>query len=82
MKSFRKYKEKSWKHTEVFRINCLTASHKSFKGPYHPFSMFEPHIFSFHTCYVTDNHFQRIKLYFSFPDILLNLLIFLNQIFK
>ncbi|KAF7646008.1 hypothetical protein LDENG_00195050 [Lucifuga dentata] len=25
---------------------------------------------------------QRIKLYFSFPDILLNLLIFLNQIFK
>ncbi|KAF7647581.1 hypothetical protein LDENG_00170300 [Lucifuga dentata] len=25
---------------------------------------------------------QRIKPYFSFPDILLNLLIFLNQIFK
>ncbi|KAF7647653.1 hypothetical protein LDENG_00168870 [Lucifuga dentata] len=54
----------------------------TFKGPSHPFCMFEPNIFNFHTCYVTDNISQRIKLYFSFPDILLNLLIFQNQIFK
>ncbi|KAF7644694.1 hypothetical protein LDENG_00217430 [Lucifuga dentata] len=65
------------------------------KGPYRLFCMFEPDIFNFHT--FTDNHFpkhttgmvtlltiisQRIKSYFSFPDILQNLLIFQNQIFK
>ncbi|KAF7650303.1 hypothetical protein LDENG_00127880 [Lucifuga dentata] len=44
--------------------------------------MFEPNMFNFHTCYVTDNHFQMIKPYFSFPDILQNLFIFQNQIFK
>ncbi|KAF7668208.1 hypothetical protein LDENG_00028570 [Lucifuga dentata] len=30
-----------------------------FKGPYHPFCMFEPNIFNFHTCNVTDNHFPK-----------------------
>ncbi|KAF7644305.1 hypothetical protein LDENG_00224370 [Lucifuga dentata] len=50
-----------------------------FKGPYRPFCMFEPNIFSFHTYTIIS---QRIKPYFSFPDILQNLLIFQNQIFK
>ncbi|KAF7643218.1 hypothetical protein LDENG_00243300 [Lucifuga dentata] len=30
-----------------------------FKGPYHPFCIFEPNIFNFHRCYVRDNHFQK-----------------------
>ncbi|KAF7646082.1 hypothetical protein LDENG_00193830 [Lucifuga dentata] len=38
-------------------------------------------IFNFHTCNVTDNHFPR-HTNISFPDILQNLLIFQNQIFK
>ncbi|KAF7647769.1 hypothetical protein LDENG_00167040 [Lucifuga dentata] len=35
------------------------------KGPYHPFCMFEPDIFNFHTCYVTDNHFPKDKTIFQ-----------------
>ncbi|KAF7643745.1 hypothetical protein LDENG_00234320, partial [Lucifuga dentata] len=27
--------------------------------------MFEPHIFNFHTCYVTDNHFPKDKTVFQ-----------------
>ncbi|KAF7643659.1 hypothetical protein LDENG_00235520 [Lucifuga dentata] len=50
------------------------------KGPYHPFCRFEPNILNFHTLLTIIS--QRIKPYFSFPDILLNLLIFQNQIFK
>ncbi|KAF7644382.1 hypothetical protein LDENG_00222850 [Lucifuga dentata] len=34
-------------------------------GPYHPFCMFEPNIFNFHTCYVTDNHFPKDKTIFQ-----------------
>ncbi|KAF7650014.1 hypothetical protein LDENG_00132970 [Lucifuga dentata] len=29
------------------------------KAPYQPFCMFEPNIFSFHTCNFTDNHFPK-----------------------
>ncbi|KAF7645224.1 hypothetical protein LDENG_00208100 [Lucifuga dentata] len=29
------------------------------------FCMFEPNIFSFHTCYVTDNHFPKDKTVFQ-----------------
>ncbi|KAF7643459.1 hypothetical protein LDENG_00239220 [Lucifuga dentata] len=36
------------------------------KGPYHSFCMFEPNIFNFHTCYVTDNHFPKDKTVFQF----------------
>ncbi|KAF7667060.1 hypothetical protein LDENG_00082100 [Lucifuga dentata] len=36
-----------------------------FKGPYHPFCMFEPNIFNFHTCYVTDNHSPKDKTVFQ-----------------
>ncbi|KAF7654960.1 hypothetical protein LDENG_00062860 [Lucifuga dentata] len=42
--------------------------------------MFKPNIFNLHTLLTTI--FQRIKLYFRFPDILQNLLIFNNQIFR
>ncbi|KAF7644538.1 hypothetical protein LDENG_00220490 [Lucifuga dentata] len=35
------------------------------KGPYQPFCMFEPNTFSFHTCYVTDNHFPKDKTVFQ-----------------
>ncbi|KAF7643668.1 hypothetical protein LDENG_00235300 [Lucifuga dentata] len=62
----------------AIKINLLISN---FKGPYHPFCMFEPNIFSFHVTLLTIIS-QRIKPYFSFPDILLNLLIFQNQIFK
>ncbi|KAF7644833.1 hypothetical protein LDENG_00214930 [Lucifuga dentata] len=30
-----------------------------------PFYMFEPNIFSFHTCYVTDNHSPKDKTVFQ-----------------
>ncbi|KAF7652081.1 hypothetical protein LDENG_00102030 [Lucifuga dentata] len=30
-----------------------------FKGPCHPFCMFEPNIFNFHIHNVTDNHFPK-----------------------
>ncbi|KAF7651796.1 hypothetical protein LDENG_00105280 [Lucifuga dentata] len=53
-----------------------------FKGPYHSFCMFEPNIFNFIHVMLLTIIFQRIKPYFSFPDILQNLLIFQNQIFK
>ncbi|KAF7641619.1 hypothetical protein LDENG_00276050 [Lucifuga dentata] len=33
---------------------------------YHPFCMFEPNIFNFHTCYITDNHFPKDKTIFQF----------------
>ncbi|KAF7648414.1 hypothetical protein LDENG_00157280, partial [Lucifuga dentata] len=29
------------------------------KGPYHLSCMFEPNIFNFHTCDVTNNHFPK-----------------------
>ncbi|KAF7664887.1 hypothetical protein LDENG_00162570, partial [Lucifuga dentata] len=29
------------------------------KGLYHPFCIFEPNIFYFHTCKITDNHFPK-----------------------
>ncbi|KAF7644951.1 hypothetical protein LDENG_00213160 [Lucifuga dentata] len=35
------------------------------KGPYRPFCMFEPNIFTFHTCNVTDNHFPKDKIVFQ-----------------
>ncbi|KAF7648933.1 hypothetical protein LDENG_00150000 [Lucifuga dentata] len=35
------------------------------KGPYHPFNMSEPNIFSFHTCYITNNHFPKHKTDFT-----------------
>ncbi|KAF7646579.1 hypothetical protein LDENG_00185200, partial [Lucifuga dentata] len=60
-------------HTEPF---CM------FKEPYWPFCMFEPNIFSFLHDTLLAIISQRIKPYFSFPDILQNLLIFQNQIFK
>ncbi|KAF7641834.1 hypothetical protein LDENG_00270830 [Lucifuga dentata] len=37
----------------------------SVERPYHPFCMFEPNIFSVHTCYVTDNHFPKDKTVFQ-----------------
>ncbi|KAF7643424.1 hypothetical protein LDENG_00239840 [Lucifuga dentata] len=53
-----------------------------FKGPYHHFACLSL-IYSvfIHVTLLTIIS-QRIKPYFSFPDILLNLLIFQNQIFK
>ncbi|KAF7657210.1 hypothetical protein LDENG_00030120, partial [Lucifuga dentata] len=42
--------------------------------------MFEPNIFNFHTLLTTIS--KRIKPYFSFPDILQNLLTFQTQIFN
>ncbi|KAF7643001.1 hypothetical protein LDENG_00246690 [Lucifuga dentata] len=44
--------------------------------------MFEPNIFSFLHVMLLTIISQRIKPYFSFPDIFQNLLIFQNQIFK
>ncbi|KAF7641047.1 hypothetical protein LDENG_00297910 [Lucifuga dentata] len=35
------------------------------EGPYHRFCMFEPNIFNFHTCYVTNNHFPKDKTVFQ-----------------
>ncbi|KAF7653681.1 hypothetical protein LDENG_00079900 [Lucifuga dentata] len=52
-----------------------------FKRPYCPFCMFEPNIFNFHSHSVTIIS-QRIEPHFSFPDVVQNLLIFQNQIFR
>ncbi|KAF7651887.1 hypothetical protein LDENG_00104110 [Lucifuga dentata] len=52
------------------------------KGPYHPFCMFESNILIFIHVTLLIIISERIKPYFSFPDILENLLIFQNQIFK
>ncbi|KAF7640989.1 hypothetical protein LDENG_00001410 [Lucifuga dentata] len=54
------------------------------KGPYWPFYIFEPNILYLLFIHVTLLTIisQRIKLYFSFLEILQNLLIFQNQIFK
>ncbi|KAF7646251.1 hypothetical protein LDENG_00190900 [Lucifuga dentata] len=41
---------------EKFFYFCLFVT---LKGPYHPFCMFEPNIFNFHTRNVTDNHFPK-----------------------
>ncbi|KAF7648784.1 hypothetical protein LDENG_00151840 [Lucifuga dentata] len=51
-----------------------SSHHIFFKGQYWPFCMFEPNL-SLQFSYM-------IKPFFSFPDILQNLLIFQNQIFK
>ncbi|KAF7646491.1 hypothetical protein LDENG_00187390, partial [Lucifuga dentata] len=51
-----------------------------FKGPYHSCLSLIYSIF-IHVMLLTIIS-QRINLYFSFPDILQNLLIFQNQIFK
>ncbi|KAF7643616.1 hypothetical protein LDENG_00236330 [Lucifuga dentata] len=55
---------------------------KDHTWPNHPFCMFESNIFNFIHVTLLTIISQRIKPYFSFPDILLNLLIFQNQIFK
>ncbi|KAF7646411.1 hypothetical protein LDENG_00188290, partial [Lucifuga dentata] len=44
------------------KIICGNVNRMTFEGPYHPFCMFEPNIFNFHTCYVTDNHFPKDKI--------------------
>ncbi|KAF7642443.1 hypothetical protein LDENG_00257680 [Lucifuga dentata] len=49
----------------VFPHLSSYSNYNPVKGPYHPFSMFEPNIFSFHTCYVTDNHFPKDKTIFQ-----------------
>ncbi|KAF7642439.1 hypothetical protein LDENG_00257860 [Lucifuga dentata] len=38
---------------------CSKITNSPVKRPYHPFYMFEPNIFYFHTCNVTDNHFPK-----------------------
>ncbi|KAF7657971.1 hypothetical protein LDENG_00019860 [Lucifuga dentata] len=43
----------------------LVILRSRFKGPYRPFCMFEPNIFSFHTCYVTDSHFPKDETVFQ-----------------
>ncbi|KAF7644174.1 hypothetical protein LDENG_00226460 [Lucifuga dentata] len=42
-----------------FRLNSDFPVTKFFKGSYWPFCMFEPDIFNFHTCNITDNHFPE-----------------------
>ncbi|KAF7645363.1 hypothetical protein LDENG_00205910 [Lucifuga dentata] len=37
----------------------FVCSHLFINGPYHSFCMFEPNIFNFHTCNITDNHFPK-----------------------
>ncbi|KAF7646005.1 hypothetical protein LDENG_00195010 [Lucifuga dentata] len=51
-----------WKRSDQFQRSDMSAV---VKGPYHPFSMFDPNVFSFQTCYVTDNHFPKHKAVFQ-----------------
>ncbi|KAF7643529.1 hypothetical protein LDENG_00237820 [Lucifuga dentata] len=46
-------------------LGIWVKQYMNLKGPYHPFCMFEPNIFSFHTCYITDNHFPKDKTVFQ-----------------
>ncbi|KAF7641722.1 hypothetical protein LDENG_00273880 [Lucifuga dentata] len=43
-------------------LEIQAARTNTLKGLYQLFCMFEPNIFSFHTCNITDNHFQSILL--------------------
>ncbi|KAF7643954.1 hypothetical protein LDENG_00230510 [Lucifuga dentata] len=43
-------------HVGTFRDTQIIIT---FKGPYHPFCKFEPNIFNFYTCNITDNHFPK-----------------------
>ncbi|KAF7650735.1 hypothetical protein LDENG_00121620, partial [Lucifuga dentata] len=60
----------------------IWCSRRFLKGPYHPFCMFESIYSIFIQVTLLTIISQRIKPYISFPDILQNLLIFQNQIFK
>ncbi|KAF7646818.1 hypothetical protein LDENG_00181930 [Lucifuga dentata] len=72
-----------WLQAELYSISQSHRDRKKKKKKNlrHPFCMFQPNILNFHTRLLTIIS-QSIKTYFSFPDILQNLLIFQNQIFK
>ncbi|KAF7642280.1 hypothetical protein LDENG_00260850 [Lucifuga dentata] len=63
-----RHKRKLTFETSFGTFQQMSSNHHKFvtvKGPYHPFCMFEPNMFSFHTYYVTDNHFPKDKTVFQ-----------------
>ncbi|KAF7652134.1 hypothetical protein LDENG_00100880 [Lucifuga dentata] len=49
----------------LITLHAIPNMSSPLKGLYRPFCMFEPNIFNFHTCYVTDKHFPKDKTVFQ-----------------